>query len=217
MKRIILSTLLLFTATLAVHPQNAKPSATVTDEQWMKLLVAINDEQWDSSFNLASEYMKKLDKDDERLPKLRYIYLYAAAGEILKGKLSKDKLGEGLKEFIGAKIVMPPREIALDCDRSFNYICPAKGREDVLVTTASDKTATHILAFEYIKLQEKFDVSPHEGEMASVGGIIQSIQLSPEGAVIWAMRIVVEKGFITIREQSKPSVRLGKPSKTSAR
>ena len=140
-----------------VHPQQPKPTLPVTDDDFQSLLVAVSNEEWEKTVALASQYLKQMKSDDERLPRLRYIYLYGAAGKTSEGRMEFEELTKLLRDFVGKDIAVPYRPITTDCGRTFNFICPSKEAKDKFMVAASNKTATTILAFEYVTLKEAFE------------------------------------------------------------
>ena len=81
MKR-ILPFLILVTCCAAVFAQQASPAPTVTDDDFQKVLVAVSNQEWENAVALSAKFLKQIKDDDERLLRLRYIYLYAAAGMV---------------------------------------------------------------------------------------------------------------------------------------
>jgi hypothetical protein len=179
-------------------PAQSAPVAAA--EQWRQLLVAVSNEEWDAAFGLSTKLLREMKQDDEakRLPRLRYIHLYAAAGRVTEDRMSFEELEQALKDFTGKEVEMPYREITLECKGALNFICPADGAKDRLFVGASNKSGTSILAFEYIQLKEAFDAAKHEGEPASVGGIIQRIAPNPNKSRAIVMRIYVAEGYVKL-------------------
>lgn len=207
MKRIIIAVLCLYALSLSALAQQPKPTAEVTDKQWRNLLVAVSNENWDMAVNLSSKYLKQLKERDERLPRLRYIYVYAAAGKVSEGEMSFDELEQSVKDVIGKEVVLPYRPITQNCRGALNFICSSEGAKDKLFVTATNKTGTTIHSFEYVQLKENFDVASHEGEEASIGGIIEAIKPNPNRSRAIVMRVYITKGVIKIKGQE--------PQKTS--
>lgn len=202
MKQLIYSLIFAGLIIIVVHPQQSKPALTVTDDHFQSLLVAVSNEEWDKTVSLASEYLKQMKSDDERLPRLRYIYLYGAAGKTSEGRMEFEDLTKLSRDFVGKDIAVPYRPITSDCGRTFNFICPSKGAKDKFMVAASNKTATTILAFEYVTLKEAFDFSSHEGETASVEGVVQAITPNPNKSRAIVMRIYIVNAVLRLRGQN---------------
>ena len=129
-KQLIHSLIFAVLIVTAVHPQQSKPASTVTDDDFQSLLVAVSNEEWDKTVALASQYLKQMKSDDERLPRLRYIYLYGAAGKTSEGRMEFEDLSKLSRDFVGKDIEVPYRPITSDCGRTFNFICPSKEAKD---------------------------------------------------------------------------------------
>lgn len=181
--------------------QGTKVPTDVSEKQWQDVLVAVSNEDWDNAFQLASTYIKQMKTSDERLPRLRYIYLYAAAGRVSAGIMSFDDLEPLVKDLNGKEIVLPYRRIAVNCHGDFNFICGKESTKDELVVAASDKSGTTIHSFEYVQLKEKFDAVSHQGEIASIGGIIDAIKLNPNKSRFLVMRIYITGGVVMLKDK----------------
>jgi len=100
MKLIRLS-LILVVCFVPVFAQQQTSTPTVTDDDFQKLIVAVSNEDWDTAVSLSSKFIKQLNDDDKRLLRLRYIYLYAAAGKVTDGRMEFDQLEELAKDLVG--------------------------------------------------------------------------------------------------------------------
>jgi hypothetical protein len=69
----------------------------ITEAQWKELLVALTQENWDTGFDLSAKYLKLVKEEDDaqRVARLRYMYLYSAAGKVYEDKMDYDKLERG--------------------------------------------------------------------------------------------------------------------------
>lgn len=157
MKRIVYSIVFLVAIFASAFPQQPKPATPVTEDDFQKVLVAVSNEDWDTAVGLSSQYLKQMKDDDKRLLRLRYIYLYAAAGKVSEGRMEFDDLAQSAKEFVGTDVVLPYRPITLECKGAMNFIRPSNDKKDHLMVAATNKTGTTIFAFEYVQLKEPFD------------------------------------------------------------
>jgi hypothetical protein len=109
MKRLLLI-LFCCSAVAPAYSQQQPPaqSVPVAAEQWRQLLVAVSNEEWDAAFGLSTKLLGEMKQDDEakRLPLLRYIHMYAAAGRVTEGRMSFEQLEQALKEFAGKEVEM---------------------------------------------------------------------------------------------------------------
>ena len=197
-----ISSFLFVLAFTSVCDAAQQASPVVSDDDFQKVLVAVSSEDWDTAVDLSKKYLKQMKADDERLPRLRYIYLYSAAGKVSEGRMEFDELTKSTKEFVGKNLVLPFRPITLDCPRAMNFICPSKESKDRVFIAASNRTGTTILAFEYVQLKEPFDFASHEGEAASIVGDIQSIQPNPNKSRAIVMRLYISNAVIKLKEEA---------------
>jgi hypothetical protein len=204
MKRTISVVLWLCLLVVSVSARQPKSPSSVTDKQWQDLLAAVSNEEWNTAVKLSSDYLKRMKEGDveKRLSRLRYIYLYAAAGKVSAGGMSFEELDASVKDFAGKEIALPFRRIAQECRGAFNFICPSKGAKDSLMVAASNKAGTTIHAFEYVQLKESFDFAAHEGEEASIIGIIQSIKLNPNKSRFLVMRLYIADAVVVLQQQT---------------
>lgn len=201
MNRIVYS-LILATCFATAFAQQPKSSSTETDEAYEKVLVAVSNEEWEAAVVLSSKLLKQLKDDDKRLTRVRYIYLYAAAGMVTDGKMEFDDFAKSTKQFIGKEVECPYRVIALECRGAFNLICPSQ-KQDSLMVAAANKTGTSILAFEYTKLEKPFDFARHEDEGASIAGTIDAIVPNPNKSRFLVMRLYIRNGRIILEGRAK--------------
>ena len=188
-------------ATAIAQQPNATP--TVSDDDFQKVLVAVSNEDWDNAVALSSKFLKQMKADDKRIPRLRYIYLYAAAGKVTNGKMEFDDFAQSAKEFVGKEVELPFRPIKLECRGGMNFICPSNDKPDRVMVAATNKTGTSILAFEYVQLKEPFDFAHHEGDKASISGRIDAIVPNPNKSRFLVMRLFIEDGVINLYEPPK--------------
>ena len=183
-----------------IHLEHAR--AEVTDTQWKALLKAASDEDWNEGFDLARQYLQQLDGSDERLPRLRYIYLYTAAGKVSEGSMSYDRLPEITKNVVGKQIVLPYRQISTaPKPGDLNFIVEPKESKGQLFVAATNKAGTTIHDFEYIKLKDAFDLASHDDQYASVSGVVDDIKPNPNKSAAIVFRIYISSGCVAIRDQ----------------
>lgn len=172
MKQFIIITIFLFLTGVTSFSQTKKtpvktsvtvPVAAVseiTDTEWNEIAKALEAENWDKSAFLSANALKKLttENDKKQFASLRYFYLYSLAGKV-QAKLTTYAEFERISQvFIGKDFLMPSRQILADCTEKVNYICPVKNDLMSLRVTATNKSATSIIFFEYIRLADFFDV-----------------------------------------------------------
>jgi hypothetical protein len=202
MKRILWAFALCWLVVAPAHPQRPGSPPAVPEKQWQELLTAVSGEEWDAAFGLSSKLLKQAKEDDgeKTLARLRYIHMYAAAGRVTEGRMSFEELEKALQGLAGKEVVLPYREITQECGGALNVICPSQGARDRLFVSASNRTGTSILAFEYVQLKEDFDAEQHEGRQASIGGVIQRIAPNPNKSRAIVMRVYITEGYVNLRQ-----------------
>jgi hypothetical protein len=184
---------------VSVSAQQTQSPSSQTDENFQKLIVAVSSEQWDSAVDLSSQLLKQLKPDDERLLRVRYIYLYSAAGKVSEGRMEFDDLAKSTKDFVGKQVVLPRRPITLECRGDMNFICPSGESKTKFMIAAANKTGTTILAFEYVQLKEPFDFAKHVDRPASVIGNIEAVVPNPNKSRAIVMRLFISDATIEVR------------------
>ena len=206
MKQIILILFLLSFTVISVSAQKTKTSDELTDKQWQDLFTVLENENWNSAFELSAQYLKILKDNDEAksIANLRYMYLYAAAAKVSEGNMSYDELEKKVKDFVGKKIVFPFRQIAVKCrGNEFNFTCASNEAKNKAVTVATNKKSTSIFAFEYVELKEDFDFDKHKGETAAIGGVVKSIVPNPNKSKIVILRIYISDGYFMLAKSKE--------------
>src|SRR5688500_302208 len=205
MKRLLLVILTIVFISAFVRAQTAAPSVALTDEQWLPIYQALESEDWDTAESLSSKYLDELKQEDavNTLGRLRYMYLFSAAGRIAAGKMSYDELEKRIKGFAGKEIVFPGRFLRQKCQdpapADFNTVCKSDGPHDIMITSTG-RTATTIHSFEYIKLKEKFDWAKNNGKVAAIIGTIGSIVPNPNKSRLLVMRIYVIDAHLIVKD-----------------
>jgi hypothetical protein len=199
--------LLLTVALIALSTQVRAQADGLTDAQWLPLFQALEGEDWDTAERLSSKYLDEVisaSSNDRTLARLRYMYLYSAAGKISAGKMTYDDLEKRIKAFAGKEIFLPARYLVEKCRAGvdFNGLCKSDGDHDIMVTSAN-RAGTTIHAFEYIKLKDKLDWSKNGGKVAAILGTIESIAPNPNKSRVLIMRIFVIDGVIQLRDEPK--------------
>jgi hypothetical protein len=161
--------------------QPAPQKATeISAAEWSAIVEALEKEDWTRAGALSSAAIGKLKTDNERkqLARLRYFYLYALAGRAAAGQMTYDELGRAAARFVGQEFLMPSREFLADCRGKVNYICPVKGDETILRVTATNRSGSAIHAFEYVRLNDAFDLGGRQGQAAFLRGRLDRAEIS---------------------------------------
>jgi len=209
MKRIILVTLFSCVIHLTVFAQQPKPANTLSEKQWNDVVSALETENWGAAADYSLKYMKQLktDNPEKSLARLRYIYLFASAGKVIEGKMSRAELERIVNNFVGKEIVLPDVPIDVDCKGALNAICASDEENYDLLIASTNVKGTSIHALVNVKLEPKVDYTKYKGREASVGGVVRSIELNPNVMRIWAMRIALEKGYIMLLTSGSTNAR----------
>jgi len=196
----------LLTIALALALQAYAQTTALTDAEWQPLFEALEREDWDTAEKLSSKYLDEVkpEGNERTLARLRYMYLFSAAGKISAGKMSYDALEKRIKGFAGKEIFLPARYVLQKCQAGvdFNALCKSDAPHDIMVTGAN-RAATTIHAFEYIKLKEKLDWTKSDGKVAAILGTIESIAPNPNKTNLLIMRIYVVDATMQFRDEPK--------------
>lgn len=180
-------------------------SAAVSEEQWKTLVETVGKQDWNKSVSLAEACLRDMDDSDDRLPRLRYIYLYAAEGDVSEGRMSFEDLDKLGKSLVGKTITLPFREVVTKVDGALNFITGTEGDPTKLMVTATNQDGTTIHAFEYFSLKEPFDVAKHNGELASISGVVDKVVPNPNKSRAIVGRIFVKDAKVTLRPANSPA------------
>ena len=223
MKKIILFTIFLcffvsvcFSQKRQTPVKTAKPQSVqtpivkeISDADWKILTAASQSENWEKSALLASQYLQKIKTDNQKkqLAQLRYFYLYALAGKILKFSISKQtieesatwkELDEAVGSFVGKEFVLPPRRFLPDCKKVLNYICTVTDNEQALRVTATNRAGTEIHSFDYVAFDEKMSLNEASAKELFLGGRLRKAEFNQDLSKLWVMRLIFEKGFVSL-------------------
>jgi hypothetical protein len=197
MMRAVVFTLFLLLCFSAASAQHAKTKNGLSEEQSVELENALNKENWVKSADLAAKFLKELKNEEGReVEVLRYIFIFASAGKVTRGKMSLEDLGKALNGFVGKTVRLPTRVLTITCRTGLNVICAKKGESDELFSAATNNAGTNMHAAEIIQLEKKIDLTGREGSPVVVGGRIKAIEPNPRESRIFIMWLYIENGFI---------------------
>ncbi|MDQ6788126.1 MAG: hypothetical protein M3033_15080 [Acidobacteriota bacterium] len=183
--------------------------AAIPEAEWKNLADLLSAEDWEKSARLASEFINRIKTDNEKkqLAQLRYLYLFALSGKILKLREANDAVAENavwyeLKKsaaaFTGKEFVLPPRKFLGECSKLFNYICTVKGNDKALRSVATDAKGLEIHSFDYVLFDQKIALKEFVENKTFVGGVLRKIEYNDDLEKPWVMRMVFEKGFARV-------------------
>ncbi|HKP69404.1 MAG TPA: hypothetical protein VJV05_08975, partial [Pyrinomonadaceae bacterium] len=162
----------------------------------------LESEDWATAENLTSKYLNEVKSEDNNntLGRLRFMYLFSAAGRIAAGKTTYEGLQKKVEGMAGKEIVFPGRYLKANCRGGvdFNALCKSDTHDIMVTSTARD--ARSIFSFEYIKLKEKLDWAKNDGKVASISGTIESIAPNPNKSTLVIMRIYVVDGRVKVKD-----------------
>jgi hypothetical protein len=184
-------------------------AVTISDNEWRILTDALTAENWDKAAFYASGLLNRLkvDNDKKQMAQLRYFYLYALAGRILKFTDAKNKIQEdtawkelngAVKSLIGKEFVLPPRQYLGNCSQSLNYICKVKDNEKAFKVTATNKNGTGIHSFDYVLFDKKIDLKTYLDKQTFLGGTLKRVEFNDDMNKPWVMYLIFEKGFVRV-------------------
>lgn len=183
-----------------------KPTIPVTfvteipADEWGEIVKTLEAENWNKSSMLTSTAIKKLKADNEKkqLARLRYLYIYSLAGKIAQKTMPAAELERISQAFIGQDFLMPSRQVLSDCTEKVNYVCAVKADDSSLRVTATNKAATAIHSFEYVKLSEKFDVASNNDKKAFLGGKLKKLEIGNYKNGMKIVKLYFEDGYADV-------------------
>jgi hypothetical protein len=187
-QRCILIVAVLCFLTTPAFAQAPQPAGT----PWKSLLTALSTEDWDTAHQLSKTLLDEIKNEDneKNLARLRYMFLYSAAGRVLAGKMTYDELEAAVKPFVGKELVVPFRTVREQCGgRNLNLICADNPDKKSLLVPATNQKGTTILIFEYYKFKGNPKLPSLVGSQASLSGTVSSIQPNPNRSNLIIVRV----------------------------
>ena len=222
MKKLIFVTILCISATGAfaqrivrtptpVTPRNV-PFKTVTEiaeADWTTLASALEREDWKQSALLASAHLQTLKTENEKkqIARLRYIYLFSLAGQILaanmtgnavEGEKAWTELDKVMVTFINKEFVMPARPFSTDCEKKLNVICEVRDTPNTFRTTATNKEGSGIHSFDYVQFDQTISLKEFNGKDAFLGGTLRRAEYNEDKTKPWVLRLFFNNGFMRV-------------------
>lgn len=194
-----------------ITPRNV-PFKTVTeisDADWATLTAALEKEDWKQSATLAAQDLQTLtaENDKKQLARLRYIYLFALAGQVLnynaqgnraEAEKTWTEIDRVMETFVGKEFLMPPRTFTTDCDKKLNVICQVKDTPNAFRTTVTNKEGNAIHSFDYVQLEQPADITEFNGKETFLGGILRRAEYNEDKSKPWVLRLFFNKGFLRV-------------------
>lgn len=167
---------------------------------WLTIAEAMYRENWEKVSTLAAQNLQKLKTDNakKQLAQLRYIYLYALAGKVSEGKMTFADFERIANTFVGQEFLLVSRQLLADCNTKVNYICAAKNNDRVLRVTATNRAGTAIHLFEYVVLDERFDVRANSEKLAFLGGNLKKVEGNLYKSDRKIARLIFDKGYVKV-------------------
>ncbi len=185
-------------------PVAVKP-AEIDAAKWNLIAEAYQNENWTQAAELSAAAIASLKQENpkKQLARLRYLRLFALAGQILKlndesksaeAEVVWEMLDRDATAFVGQELIMPAREYLEDCAAKLNYLCAVKGQPNALRAAATDNEARSIHSFDYIRFEKppKIDTSVAK---VWVGGMLERSEFNDDASKPWVMRLYFTKGF----------------------
>jgi len=194
-----------------VTPRNV-PFKTVTeisDADWTSLAAALEREDWKQSAAFAATHLQtlKTENDKKQIARLRYIYLFSLAGQILfanaqgnavEGEKAWAELDKVMETFINKEFVMPARPFATDCEKKLNVICEVKETPNTFRTTATNKEGSGIHSFDYVQFDQAVSLKEFDGKETFIGGTLRRAEYNEDKSKPWVLRLFFHKGFMRV-------------------
>ena len=194
-----------------VTPRNV-PFKTVTEiseADWQALAAALAREDWKQSAKLAAGHLQtlKTDNDKKQLAQLRYIYLFALAGQILnyntvgnaaEAEKAWTELDRVLAAFINKEFLLPPRPFTTECAKKLNVICQVKDMPNALRTTATNQEGSGIHSFDYVQFDAPVNIKEFDGKETFLGGILRKVEYNEDKSKPWVLRLTFNNGFLRV-------------------
>ena len=171
-------------------------SQSISEQEWNSLVQFLDNEKWDSSANISSRFLKRIEKDTNYITgaaMLRYMHITSLAGMMNDDrKLSQEDAIKKVKSFQGLPIMLPVRMISKKT--GFNYYNYDEESDSTLHCTNSNKKNIAIFSFDKITLAEPLDKVKYEGKYARVGGYLKEITV--EGLSLPRFRLIIVDAFV---------------------
>jgi hypothetical protein len=194
-----------------VTPRNV-PFKTVTEiseTDWTALAAALDREDWKISAALAATHLQTLksENDKKQIARLRYIYLFSLAGQILAAHMQGSaiesekawkELDKVMETFINKEFVMPARPFTTDCEKKLNVICEVRETPNTFRTTATNKEGSGIHSFDYVQFDQAVDLKEFDGKETFLGGTLRRAEYNEDKSKPWVLRLFFHSGFMRV-------------------
>jgi len=194
-----------------ITPRNVpfKTITEISDADWQTLASALEKEDWKQSATFAAQHLQilKTENDKKQLAQLRYLYLFALAGQIItynaqgnatEGEKAWTELDKAMESFVGKEFMMPARPFATNCEKKLNVICQVKDTPNAFRTTATNREGNAIHSFDYVQLDQPTDIKEFNGKITFLGGVLRRAEYNEDKSKPWVLRLFFNKGFLRV-------------------
>lgn len=198
--RVIILFLVLLFPVLASAQSEIASSDLFYEPDFETLMYALDNEDYNTAFTMASKLLDKSKTEDYGTQWLRYLYLEAAAGKRAVGSMSIKTLEDRMSRILGKRISTKPRDVLLDCGFNFNVICKGDN-PNTLLSSASNKDGTTIHLIELYKNVTESNFQAILGTQIILSGVLESVEVNPNESGVWIIRATVDD----VAAQTMPS------------
>lgn len=160
-------------------------------------------ENYAAAYTKATTHLAKPNLSETQLANLRYMQVYALAGQASEGKKKHAEVKKLLESYIGQNFVSQHLEITKGGGMPFNQIQVKQDTEGVISVTCANSMGFNILCFVRVKMLEYPDLSQHLGERGYLGGKLGSFKVSAQDINSWIVDMDWTDGFISYLEGFK--------------
>ncbi|WP_196890414.1 hypothetical protein [Aureivirga marina] len=172
------------------------------DKDYDQLLVSLMNEKWENAFNSSKELRERINNEvefEKEAEILNYIIIYATAGLMNEGKLTKEESLEKVKYLKGRTMILPSHPFNPECFTNCTHFSEDENYD--FSTIVNNANGTQIFCFESVKLKGELKHTKEEltGKYIFLSGKLDEI--SVEGFSLPRFNLKFSEGEYTILER----------------
>jgi hypothetical protein len=186
-------------AALATAGRQALPP---TAEELGALSRALAGEDWDTAARTSRDLLRRSPDDGEDAAAIRYMFLFALAGQVASGHATQESLAREGVGLIGRRVRMPSYPIATRAH--FCFDCLLDGSDDgqppwtTVFAAQANRDGSTIYLFENVRLRSRFEPGRNDRRLAHASGTLRQVLTNPTRSRAWVARLVLDDGVVTV-------------------
>lgn len=169
----------------------------ISYQDFKSIIPFVQTEDFKAAFERSAQLLSSTENDSSDLRGIvTYMNIFSAAGMVSTDQMTHSDFLKNANGYKGQRIVMSAHPCIDSTAEGYNSLkfITAEGQQQGMTITANTKK-TSVLCFEYFKYADNIQPSGLIGRNVRCGGILDSVEVNPNGSKVWISRLHVVNAF----------------------